>query len=159
MSIRSKIQSLITAANAETGESDTTLTDAVQTLVDGYGQGGSSLPTGMTHIGSGSFTFASRTSSTEKIYHGLDFTPKFVLLWMADSRLAYNDVFYSILTNQFVDNYGTTVSQRIIVYRSSSGATFSTTAGGPYITNEYFNINHGSYYYKAGSTYNWFAFD
>lgn len=40
MSIRSKIQSLIAAANSTTGESDTTLTDAVQTLVDGYGQGG-----------------------------------------------------------------------------------------------------------------------
>ena len=40
MSIRSKIQSLIAAANAKTGESDATLTDAVQTLVDGYGQGG-----------------------------------------------------------------------------------------------------------------------
>lgn len=40
MSIKSKIQALITAANAKTGESDTTLTDAVQTLVDGYGQGG-----------------------------------------------------------------------------------------------------------------------
>lgn len=40
MSIRSKIQSLISAANSTTGESDTTLTDAVQTLVDGYGQGG-----------------------------------------------------------------------------------------------------------------------
>ncbi len=45
MSIRSKIQALITAANAKTGESDTTLTDAVQTLVDGYGQGGPSQPT------------------------------------------------------------------------------------------------------------------
>lgn len=40
MSIKSKIQSLIAAANAKTGESDATLTDAVQTLVDGYGQGG-----------------------------------------------------------------------------------------------------------------------
>lgn len=40
MSIRSKIQALISAANNTTGESDTTLTDAVQTLVDGYGQGG-----------------------------------------------------------------------------------------------------------------------
>lgn len=40
MSILSKIQSLISAANSATGESDTTLTDAVQTLVDGYGQGG-----------------------------------------------------------------------------------------------------------------------
>lgn len=42
MSIKSKIQSLIAAANAKTGESDATLTDAVQTLVDGYGQGGGS---------------------------------------------------------------------------------------------------------------------
>lgn len=40
MSVKSKIQSLISAANAKTGESDATLTDAVQTLVDGYGQGG-----------------------------------------------------------------------------------------------------------------------
>lgn len=42
MTILQKIQSLITAANNTTGESDTTLTDAVQTLVDGYGQGGGS---------------------------------------------------------------------------------------------------------------------
>lgn len=35
-----KIQNLITAANTVTGESDTTLTDAMQTLIDGYGQGG-----------------------------------------------------------------------------------------------------------------------
>lgn len=35
-----KLNNLLTAANATTGESDTTLTDAVQTLIDGYGQGG-----------------------------------------------------------------------------------------------------------------------
>ena len=40
MSIYSKLNSLLTAANTKTGESDTTLTDAVQTLIDGYGQGG-----------------------------------------------------------------------------------------------------------------------
>lgn len=43
MSIKSKIQSLITAANATTGETDATLTDAVQTLVDGYGGGGAEV--------------------------------------------------------------------------------------------------------------------
>ena len=47
MSILSKIQALITAANATTGESDTTLTDAIQTLVDGYGQGGASISDGI----------------------------------------------------------------------------------------------------------------
>lgn len=40
MSIYSKLSALLTAANTTTGESDTTLTDAVQTLIDGYGQGG-----------------------------------------------------------------------------------------------------------------------
>lgn len=40
MSISSKIQSLITAANSVTGESRTDLTACVQDLKDGYGQGG-----------------------------------------------------------------------------------------------------------------------
>ena len=42
LELKSKLQSLLTAANNTTGESDATLTDAVQTLVDGYGQGGGS---------------------------------------------------------------------------------------------------------------------
>ena len=37
MSIKTKIRSLIAAANAKTGKSDTDLTTAVQSLVDGYG--------------------------------------------------------------------------------------------------------------------------
>ena len=36
MSAKSKIQSLITAANAKTGKGDTDLTAAVQSLIDGY---------------------------------------------------------------------------------------------------------------------------
>lgn len=54
MTILQKIQSLLTAANTKTGESDTTLTDAVQTLIDGYGQGGGSGYAKKT----GSFTLA-----------------------------------------------------------------------------------------------------
>ena len=40
MSIYSKLSALLSAANTKTGESDVTLTDAVQTLIDGYGGGG-----------------------------------------------------------------------------------------------------------------------
>jgi len=40
MSLISKIQNLISSANAVTGESRTDLTSAVQDLKDGYGQGG-----------------------------------------------------------------------------------------------------------------------
>lgn len=45
-SVKSKLQSLITASNAKTGKSDANLTDAVKTLLEGYGQGEDSpLPT------------------------------------------------------------------------------------------------------------------
>ena len=37
MSIKTKIRSLIEAANAKTGKRDTDLTAAVQSLIDGYG--------------------------------------------------------------------------------------------------------------------------
>ena len=59
MSILSKIQALITAANNTTGESDTTLTDAVQTLVDGYGQGGGTLRTTHYH---GTLSYSNQVS-------------------------------------------------------------------------------------------------
>ena len=39
-SVKSKLQSLLTASNAKTGKSDANLTDAVNTLLEGYGQGG-----------------------------------------------------------------------------------------------------------------------
>lgn len=37
--VKSKLQSLITASNAKTGKSDANLTDAVNTLIEGYGSG------------------------------------------------------------------------------------------------------------------------
>lgn len=43
-SVKAKIQGLITAANAKTGSTDADLTTAVNTLIDGFGQGGVELP-------------------------------------------------------------------------------------------------------------------
>lgn len=40
MTLKQKLQSLLTAANAKTSKSDADLTDAVQSLIDGYGGGG-----------------------------------------------------------------------------------------------------------------------
>ena len=42
MAIKPKLQSLLASANDVTGEERTNLTDAMQDLVDGYGQGGAS---------------------------------------------------------------------------------------------------------------------
>lgn len=45
------INALTTYANEVTGKSDTTLSDAVESLVDGYGGGGGSGITGLTYYG------------------------------------------------------------------------------------------------------------
>lgn len=42
-SVKAKLQGLITSANAKTGKSDANLTDAVNTLLEGYGQGGGGI--------------------------------------------------------------------------------------------------------------------
>ena len=39
-----QMQALIDSANETTGKNDTTLTDGVNSLIEGYGQGGSDLP-------------------------------------------------------------------------------------------------------------------
>lgn len=62
MSIYSKLSALLTAANTKTGESDTTLTDAVQTLIDGYGGGGGG-GAGASEIASGTFTPSSNSTA------------------------------------------------------------------------------------------------
>lgn len=69
MTILQKIQSLLTAANTKTGESDATLTDAVQTLIDGFRQGGSGYAKK-----TGSFTLAENytyNGSPTAVYRGM----------------------------------------------------------------------------------------
>lgn len=50
------INALTTYANSVTGASDTTLSDAVDTLADGYGQGSSSMQSG-SFVGEGQTTY------------------------------------------------------------------------------------------------------
>lgn len=50
-SVKTKLQSLLTASNAKTGKSDANLTDAVKTLLEGYGQGGGTGGGGSSVLG------------------------------------------------------------------------------------------------------------
>lgn len=70
MNVKEKLQALLTASNNTTGETDTTLTDAVQRLVDGYGQGG-----GTTYVGtvvSASGTLTNSAAATKTLVHNLN---------------------------------------------------------------------------------------
>ena len=64
MSLKSKIQALITAANAKTGKSDTNLTAAVQSLIDGYGAAVEQISFTIDDCGSSSETFSVVSGTT-----------------------------------------------------------------------------------------------
>ena len=64
MSVKSKIQALITAANAKTGKSDTNLTAAVQSLIDGYGAAVEQISFTIDDGGSSSETFSVVSGTT-----------------------------------------------------------------------------------------------
>ena len=64
MSVKSKIQALITAANAKTGKSDTDLTAAVQSLIDGYGAAVEQISFTINDGGSNSETFSVVSGTT-----------------------------------------------------------------------------------------------
>lgn len=82
--IKDRLDALLTYANGVTGESDTSIGDAIETLADGYGQGGSSLPIQLDLLGTWTFekeewtntstadtmsTGFSSTGDTEHIYY------------------------------------------------------------------------------------------
>lgn len=155
MSIYSKIQSLLTAANTKTGESDTTLTDAVQTLIDGYGQGGGGVASGtytpssdeLGHtfvIGNSTFTHFLLVTTASVTGHG----KRAGSLLFGDFE---NNIGYLIQTNSSgtstsglvnfigVDQYGL----------AKSGSSVEMTATGS--SSSYFA------YMLSGITYNWYA--
>lgn len=170
MSIKSKIQSLISAANNETGESDTTLTDAVQTLVDGYGQGGEggSLPSVISKIDGGSFTLASdQQSSAYDIAHSLGIVPKGFAIWtegeisgtvaarhMVSAFLAVSDV-----TNRTDTNYSAMGSASILYNGNNSAPAVTLTSAqiSGYMDSVKIKWNNSLLYYKAGCVYKWLA--
>ena len=78
MSLKSKIQALITAANAKTGKSDTDLTAAVQSLIDGYGAHVEQISFTIDDGGSGSETFSVVSGTTWAE-------------WIGTGRLIFND--------------------------------------------------------------------
>ena len=122
MSLKSKIQALITAANAKTGKSDTNLTAAVQSLIDGYGapveqisfslqiyQGGETSDYG-------TFTAASGTTWADWIGSGRTFDDGLVLIIDGNGHVVNNEGLFEL-------QYGsTTVSGSDAII---SGATYT----------------------------------
>lgn len=172
MTILQKIQSLITAANNTTGESDTTLTDAVQTLVDGYGQGGGSLPTSISKIDGGSFTPTNDTScSLYNIATTLNVPARYFLIWTDDldqfGTISKKGLILAMVNiRQFESASGTTrYGYYSYIQRQTNGSSYQSVSTMTYANQpeQFTNSNMIRYYvsdtyYIAGKLYKWLAF-
>ena len=121
MSVKSKIQALITAANAKTGKSDTDLTTAVQSLINGYGVAVTEISftiqqnDGGEITDRGSFTVNSGTTWAAWIGSGYTFEDGLVLV-VSGGQVVHSEGVYQLQYN------GTAVSSSDAII---SGATYT----------------------------------
>ena len=163
MSLTSRIQALTAYANEVTGASDTTLSDAVESLADGYGGGGGSLPSSISVIDGGEFTLASETTSTYHIEHSLGVVPKGFVIWTdgvdistAENNTAIRGVF---IVDEPANGSVTSYLYQLTVYNNAFN-NYSRNVGTNY--SGYANANYISYnvsniFYEANVTYKWLA--
>ena len=121
MSVKSKIQSLITAANAKTGNHCADLTTAVQSLINGYGVAVTEISftiqqnDGGEITDRGSFTVNSGTTWAAWIGGGYTFDDGLVLV-VSGGQVMHQEGIYQLLYN------GTAVSSSDAII---SGATYT----------------------------------
>lgn len=143
----SKLSSLLTAANNKTGESDATLTDAMQTLVDGYGQGGGGggSSTGAVVIASGTFT-PSSTALSQSVAIGKKMAQTdFLVIVYANNgtEVSYEATYKGMVGTIMCDNTfgyfdlqtdvsGQTVTRKITYKINQSGTITDKIADGIY---------------------------
>ena len=154
MSIYSKLSSLLTAANTKTGESDTTLTDAVQTLIDGYGGGGGG---GGVQIASGSYTPASNTNNYEV---SVDFEPEYAISITDMTDLDQNATWKNTLVLHD-SAAGASIAVQTRYNNNAYGGNTTIYVPSPCSyssTTKKFTFNRASNYaFLSGVTYQWFA--
>ena len=142
------IQALTRYANETTGASDTTLSDAVATLVEGYGQGGGNFESGKI-IGDGE-----RTSSATRIYT----SKKNIVLYSTDStgHAKYDIAMIYAKENFYLSAMFNGTSVGSYIYESTAGTycKFYDT----YI-DLYFACNGLWCALQNGTTYEWVAWD
>lgn len=157
------LEDIADAIRAKTGGSSLIAPEDMADVIESIETGGV-LPTGMTNIGSGSFTFASRTSLNTVINHGLSFTPKFLIVWASDNEVSALEMVLCTIERELFDvQGGTAKTMRCLICFGGSVGGYETTFypdvnADFFITDTSFNIGHGARWYSAGVTYNWFAF-
>ena len=120
MSVKSKIQALITAANAKTGKGDADLTTAVQSLIDGYGAAVEQISFTIDDGGSNSETFSVVSGTTWAE-------------WIGTGRLIFNDSLVLYI-------YGGVVATEAGVYAVSLDGSTAVSGGDEIVSGATYTI-------------------
>lgn len=151
------------AINAKTGGSSAMTPTQMVTAIGTISGGGGSLPTSISKIDGGEFTFASETESTYRINHTLGVVPKGFVIWTDDVDLTnvlnYRCIRGAFIVDETADGSATsylfqlgTNNNSFSAYTRQVGANYSGYANASYISYNVSNI-----IYVAGATYKWFA--
>lgn len=118
-SVKAKLQNLLTLANGTTGNTDATLTAAVNALIAGFGQGGGGG--GVSAIASGKFTPAENVLEVT-VNTGVENMNTFMLYAKADVRNKGVKAGFCV----FIDNIKTTSNTNgVMVFTNNSGTGWS----------------------------------
>lgn len=120
MSIKSKIRSLIAAANAKTGNQYADLTAAVQSLIDGYGVAVEQISFTIDDGGSNSETFSVVSGTTWEE-------------WIGTGRLIFNN-------SLELYNYGGVVATEAGVYAVSLDGSTAVSGGDEIVSGATYTI-------------------
>lgn len=175
-SVKQKIQGLISNANNTTGNTDATLTNAVKSLIAGFGTGGGE---GLKYD-MGEFVLDADTKwlNPPSIPHNLGEVPEFILVWTddfaglseanpAEQQCNLGYIWVKNLTGmlQHLTAAATGDSLTVNFNLRSGNYRIEPVAPNSYVyltkqpTAEYFGLNQtgSSWYWRAGVTYKYFV--
>ena len=174
-SVKQKIQGLISNANNTTGNTDATLTNAVKSLIAGFGTGGGE---GLKYD-MGEFVLDADVKNLDpSLPHNLGEIPEFILVWTddfaglseanpAEQQCNLGYVWLKNLTGMLQRLTTAVTGDSLTVDFHLSGGEYRIQLIAPnsyaYLTKqptaEYFGLNQtgGSYYWRAGVTYKYFV--
>ncbi len=144
--------------------SDTLLAENIKKDVNILGvlgtfAGGGSLPSSISKIDGGSFTFASSRAISAQIPHNLGVIPKGVIVWTNEPVTSSTELYYGCIIKD--TQYGVAEGYRFLAACNTPTSAWSSAGAitdiSSNLTDTTFSLNHNSRYYGTNIEYKWLA--
>ena len=153
------LTALTTYANEVTGAEDATLSDAVETLVNGYGFLGRKVKTGVLKLNS---KFSSKVSILYTDNRGIGFTPSCFAIWVVDrTGLSHYSVLYAFYssTPQYKATINLSTASGGIGATASESAKETINSNLLYTSGNFIYFEGSANYALEATEYNWIAIE